>query len=103
VFTRALVELFRVTLPPAGFIFVTATVIIAALALWARLGLFAMLGLLPLIYAACCGAMLAGVASAKWTIMGRYKPFERPLSVARVADNLNRIIIWFIRYVYLNL
>jgi non-ribosomal peptide synthetase-like protein len=78
VLTRATVELLRVTIPPAGFILVTATVIITALQLWQRLGAMT-LALLPLVYAACCAAVLGGVALAKWIVMGRYKPFVRPL------------------------
>jgi non-ribosomal peptide synthetase-like protein len=79
VLTRAVAEVFRITLPPAGFIFVTATVVTAAVALLQRLGLGPMLGLLPLVYAACCAVVLLGVAGAKWLFMGRYRPFVRPL------------------------
>ena len=76
---RGAVEILRVTLPPAGFIIVSATVITAALELWDRVGLGATLLLLPLVYAACCAAVIAAVALAKWTVMGRYRPFVHPL------------------------
>ncbi len=76
---RGAFELLRVTLPPAGFILVTATVITAALGLWDRVGLAATLGLLPLVYAACCAGALVVVALAKWTLVGRFRPFVRPL------------------------
>jgi non-ribosomal peptide synthetase-like protein len=79
VLTRAAVELLRVTLPPAGFILVTATVTTAALELWDRAGFAATLTLLPLVYAACCGLVAFGVALAKWIVIGRYRPFEHPL------------------------
>ena len=76
---RGAFELLRVTLPPAGFILVTATVMEAAAYLWHRLGLGGTLLLLPLVYAACCAAVLVALALAKWTVMGRYRPFVRPL------------------------
>ena len=77
--TRGLIEILRVTLPPAGFILVTTTVLTAALALWNRVGLGATLLLLPLVYAACCVAAALAVVTAKWLVMGRYRPFEHPL------------------------
>ena len=77
--TRGLIEILRVTLPPAGFILVTTTVVTAALALWNRVGLGATLLLLPLVYAACCVAAALAVVAAKWLVMGRYRPFEHPL------------------------
>src|SRR5437899_5634239 len=76
---RGAVEILRVTLPPAGFILVTATVLEGAVHLWQRVGLGPTLLLLPLFYAACCGGVILGVALAKWTVMGRYRPFVRPL------------------------
>ncbi len=76
---RRAFELLRVTLPPAGFVIVSATVIEAALLMWPRVGLGATLALLPLVYAACCVAVILGVALAKWTLVGRFKPFARPL------------------------
>jgi non-ribosomal peptide synthetase-like protein len=76
---RATVELLRITLPPAGFILVTTTVVTGVLMLWESHGLLAALALLPLIYMACCAALALGVAAAKWLIVGRYAAFERPL------------------------
>ena len=76
---RAVVEAFRVTLPSAGFIIVTTTVIPATLALMSGLGLVKALLLLPVTYgAACAGAALA-VILAKWLVMGRFRPFTHPL------------------------
>lgn len=77
--TRAAIEILRVTLPPAGFILVTTTVVIAAIELWDRTGLATALLLLPLVYAACCAAVAFGVVAVKWAVMGRYRPFQHPL------------------------
>ena len=77
--TRGVIEIFRVTLPPAGFIMVTTTVLRAVIEISERMGLGATLLLLPLVYAACCLAVAGAVALAKWTVMGRFRPFERPL------------------------
>src|SRR5206468_12401974 len=35
--------------------------------------------LVPVTYASCCGAVLLAVALAKWIVIGRYRPFVRPL------------------------
>ncbi len=66
-------------MPPAGFIIVTTSVIRAALELWDRAGLGVALVLLPVIYGMCCGIVIAAVAFLKWAVMGRYRPFVRPL------------------------
>ncbi|HKB56987.1 MAG TPA: Pls/PosA family non-ribosomal peptide synthetase, partial [Lacunisphaera sp.] len=76
---RGAIEILRVTVPPAGFILVTTTVITAVVELWNRAGLGAALLLLPLIYAACCAAVALGMVAAKWVVMGRYRPFQHPL------------------------
>ena len=76
---RALFEILRVTLPPAGFIAVAAAVVRATAALLPRAGLGATLLLLPIVYALSCFAVLGVVALAKWVLMGRYRPFEKPL------------------------
>jgi len=76
---RATVEILRVTLPPAGFILVTAAVVTTSLRLWSRLGPTLTLPLVPLVYAGCCGLVLLGVALAKWLVIGRYRLFVRPL------------------------
>jgi non-ribosomal peptide synthetase-like protein len=77
--TRWTVELLRVTLPPSGFILVSAAVVTATLELWTTRGAVAALLLLPVVYGACCAAVLLAMAVAKWTLIGRYKPFVRPL------------------------
>src|SRR5215813_12754400 len=79
VLTRAAVELLRITLAPAGFILVTAAVITATLRLWHSVGAGPTLGLLPLVYGACCAIAVVAVALVKWIVVGRYRPFVRPL------------------------
>jgi non-ribosomal peptide synthetase-like protein len=79
VLTRAAVEVLRITLAPAGFILVTAAVITATLELWHSVGAGATLGLLPLVYMACCAIAIVAVALVKWIVVGRYRPFVRPL------------------------
>jgi non-ribosomal peptide synthetase-like protein len=77
--SRACCEILRVTLPGAGFIVVTVSVIETALNLWDRLGAEATLLLLPAVLAACAVAAALAVPLVKWIAMGRYRPFERPL------------------------
>src|SRR5206468_9816446 len=76
---RASIEILRVTLPPAGFIIVAATVLTIAISLWTSIGAALTLLLIPVIYGACCIAVLLGVALLKWIVMGRFKPFVLPL------------------------
>jgi non-ribosomal peptide synthetase-like protein len=76
---RATVEAFRVTLPSAGFIIVTTTVITATFALISRLGLARALLLLPVTYGAACTVVALAVVLAKWLVMGRFRPFTHPL------------------------
>jgi non-ribosomal peptide synthetase-like protein len=77
--SRGCCEILRVTLPGAGFILVTLGVIQTALKLWDRIGPGTTLLFLPAVFAASCGAALAVVALVKWIVIGRYRPFERPL------------------------
>jgi len=79
ILTRGTVELLRVTLPPSGFILVSAAVVTATLNLWISRGALAALLLMPVVYAACCAAVLLVTALAKWTLIGRYRPFVCPL------------------------
>ncbi len=76
---RHLAEIFRVTVPPAGFVVVTATVLASTLALAPRWGLLPALLLVPVVYAVSCLLLAFAVAAAKWAVVGRYRPFERPL------------------------
>ncbi len=76
---RALVELLRITIPPAGFILVATTVLETTLAAWRSLGLWQSIALIPVWYAIAGGAMSLLVALAKWLVVGKYKPFTKPL------------------------
>jgi non-ribosomal peptide synthetase-like protein len=78
-FARAAFELLRVTLPPAGFIVVAASVIVTALALWSRYGLFTTMLILPVVLGIACTVILLAVVVVKWIVVGRYKPFVKPL------------------------
>ncbi len=77
--TRGAFELLRLTLPPSGFILVTASVLVASLSILENAGALAMMLALPLIFAAACAVVMAGVVAAKWTLMGRFRPFSVPL------------------------
>jgi non-ribosomal peptide synthetase-like protein len=77
--TRSLIEIFRVTLPSAGFILVAAAVIGSTITLSHSIGLAATLFLLPIVYGACCAAVGLATVLAKWTVIGRFRPFEHPL------------------------
>ena len=72
-------EALRITLPGAGFIVATVGTVETALKLCDRLGAAAALFLLPAIFAACCAAAIVAVVPVKWMMVGRYRPFERPL------------------------
>ncbi len=76
---RGAIEAFRVTLPPAGFIAVTSFLLGVTFLIWGTLGLAPALLLLPLTYAAGCGSVALLAVAAKWAIVGRYRPFEKPL------------------------
>jgi non-ribosomal peptide synthetase-like protein len=76
---RGAIESLRVTLPPAGFIVVTTSVLGATLTFWRILGLFPALLLLPLTYGAVCAVVALACAGAKWGVIGHYRPFEKPL------------------------
>jgi non-ribosomal peptide synthetase-like protein len=78
-FVRAFIEAFRVTLPSAGFIIITTTVIESTLALMSRLGIVRALLLLPVTYGVVCGVVALVVVLAKWLVMGRFRPFNHPL------------------------
>lgn len=76
---RGTFELLRVTLPPTGFILVTVTMISFALTQWEQIGLLFTLLLLPLVFAASSVVVILMVALIKWVVVGRYKPFVKPL------------------------
>ncbi len=76
---RGLVELLRITLPPAGFILVSTAVLEGTLSMWRTFGLWTAIALIPVWYASVGAIMCLSVISAKWLVAGRYKPFAHPL------------------------
>jgi len=75
-FARGCWELFRISLPGAGFVIATVGVIDIAPAV----PIFA----LPAVYAALCAAIMLAVVSMKWLVAGRYRPFQQPCWSAAV-------------------
>jgi non-ribosomal peptide synthetase-like protein len=76
---RATFELLRITLPPTGFILVTACMLQFSLAIWDSYGIIPALASLPIIFGVTSIAILLAVAIIKWLVIGRYKPFVKPL------------------------
>ena len=72
-------EILRISLPGGGLIIATVGLLETALKLWDKLGPAVTLLLLPAIYAAFCAAVMLAVVPFKWIVVGRYRPFERPL------------------------
>src|SRR5205823_11028955 len=79
VLARGLFELLRVTGPVAALFLVASFVTAVTLTLFQEVGVVASLLLLPAIYAAARLTAIGAVALVKWTVIGRYKPFVRPL------------------------
>jgi non-ribosomal peptide synthetase-like protein len=78
-FKRGTFELLRITLPPTGFILVTVAMINFALSFWEVIGLAATLAMLPIIFAVSSLCVILIAALLKWLVIGRYKPFVKPL------------------------
>jgi len=72
-------EILRVTLPGAGLAIATVVVLETVLNLWVAWGRTAALLSLPAVFAACCAIVILAVVPVKWIVVGRYRPFERPL------------------------
>jgi non-ribosomal peptide synthetase-like protein len=75
---RGCFEIFRITLPGAGFIIATVIAVDTALKLWDRSGALATLLSLPAVFAGCCAAVILAVVPVKWIVVGKYRPFEKP-------------------------
>jgi non-ribosomal peptide synthetase-like protein len=77
---RYVIEFFRVTLPATMFVILTATMLHVVIHLrGVGLSIPGIVALFPLLYAG-FGLFAAGfVIAAKWLLMGRYVPGERPL------------------------
>lgn len=76
---RAAFELFRVTLPPAAFIMVMSTTITIGLMMLDKMGAMKTILVLPIVFGLCSVVMVSIVALVKWMVIGKYKPFKRPL------------------------
>jgi non-ribosomal peptide synthetase-like protein len=72
-------EALRVTLPGGGFVVVTVGSLETILRLWERAGPAGALLLLPIVFAVSCFGLILAVVPVKWLVVGRYRPFERPL------------------------
>ena len=77
--TRGSIEIFRVTLPAAGFVLVATAVLDSIINISHLLGLGTALLFLPIVYGLSCVTVIFIVALAKWIIMGRFRPFTHPL------------------------
>jgi non-ribosomal peptide synthetase-like protein len=77
-------EIFRVTLPGAGFVTATVAALDLALKSWVQWGAPATLLLLPALFAGCCAGLMLAVVPVKWIVAGRYRPFEQPFWSAYV-------------------
>ncbi len=76
---RGSFEILRVTMPAIGHFLAAALVVSTALELLPVLGLITTLLLLPAIYTAAVLTTIMAVVLVKWIVIGRYKPFVRPL------------------------
>ena len=76
---RAAIEFVRVILPSTGFIVLTSLLFSAVVLIQDYVELHEMLLLFPLLYAGCGLLAVLFVAMAKWILVGKYKPCERPL------------------------
>jgi non-ribosomal peptide synthetase-like protein len=76
---RGTIEFFRITLPPTFFALLSSLLIFAVIVFSEAHSLIQTALVYPLIFA-CCGVAAALIVTlAKWALMGRYRPVERPL------------------------
>jgi non-ribosomal peptide synthetase-like protein len=76
---RAVIEFIRVITPSTGFIILTSLLFSALLLLHDHFNLIQTLLFFPLLYAACGCVAASFVILAKWLLVGRYRPCEKPL------------------------
>ena len=76
---RLFIEYFRVTLPATVFVVLTCLLIGAVTWLRQEMPTAAAVALFPLPYLVCGLAAALIVVAAKWILMGRYRPTEKPL------------------------
>lgn len=76
---RLLIEFFRITLPSTLFIIVTNVLLSAILVMRDEIPDWQIIVLFPWMYAITGCAAAVVMIGFKWTLMGRYRPCERPL------------------------
>ncbi len=76
---RAAIEFVRVISPSTGFIILTSLLFSALLLLHDHFTLAGTLGFFPGLYLACGLAAAGTTVLAKWLLVGRYRPCEKPL------------------------
>ncbi len=76
---RLFIEFFRVLLPATGFALLTCLLLTAMTELEDGFGLGVAVALFPLLYFTAGLAACLFTAGMKWTLMGRYRPAEKPL------------------------
>jgi len=76
---RAAIEFIRVILPSTGFIILTSLLFSVVVLIQDYVELSQMILLFPFLYAGCGLLAVAFVVAAKWILVGKYKPGERPL------------------------
>ena len=76
---RAAIELVRIVSPSAGFVALTSLLFSVIVLLQDELTPFQMVWVFPVLYAGCACLAVAITVAAKWVLVGRYRPGERPL------------------------
>lgn len=76
---RLFIELWRVVLPPAGFLCVASLMFSSVSILRDEVDEWEVWLAFPVLYAASCLVICGIVVALKWLLMGRYRPLERPL------------------------
>jgi non-ribosomal peptide synthetase-like protein len=76
---RALIEFIRVLLPASGFVVLTSLLFSGVVLLQDYLEPWEQVATFPLLYGACGLCAVGFLIALKWTLMGRYRPGERPL------------------------
>ena len=76
---RALIEFIRVLLPASGFVVLTSLLFSGVVLTQDYLEPWEQLATFPLLYGACGLLAVSFLIVLKWTVVGRYRPGERPL------------------------
>ncbi len=76
---RALIEFIRVLLPATGFVVLTSLLFSGVVLLQDYLEPWEQVATFPLLYGACGLCAVGFLIALKWSLMGRYRPGERPL------------------------